>query len=96
MPQVDMTDYSDVAFVKELRDLAHAHYDLDVRVELSDLADRLKLLVDHFTAVPSQKNLTYLVSMWSHAKVFYDSVVLNGGNSPKGGHGEVEPLLKAA
>lgn len=90
MPKIDMTEYSDVAFVKELRELAGNHYDLDIKVELNSLADNLSMLIKHFTAIPSQRNLMYLNGNWAHAKVLYDSIVLNGNNGPRGGSGEVQ------
>ena len=83
-------------FMKELRELAMSHHSLDVRDNLKQLADSVDYTFQMFEAVPSIENLTRLNGHWAHAKVYYDSIVLNGPQSPQGGAMPVEEERKAA
>jgi len=84
------------AFMKELRELAMAHHADDVRKNLRQLAESVDYTFKMFEAVPSIENLRRLNGHWAHAKAYYDTIVLNGGNDPQGGALPVEQERKAA
>ena len=72
-------------FIRQLRELAMAVARPDVRDNLRQLADSVDYTFKMFEAHPSLENLTRLNGHWAHAKAYYDSVVVTGGDDTAGG-----------
>lgn len=72
------------AFVKELREGARIHHDLDTRIRLKYWADEVDTSTRIFTESPTNDNLKDLVGVWTRAKIYFDSLTFNGSPDGRG------------
>lgn len=83
-------------FVKELREGARIHSDIDTRMRLKEWALQVDESFETFKKMPSLQNLQLMIGDWTRAKLYYDSLTFNGPPTGQGGAIRLTELQKAA
>lgn len=74
-----LNDFSKT-FIFHLRTAARLHFDQNIKVELSHLADAVSQATREFCFTQDEPHLRQLNGVWAHARRFYNSVTFNGSD----------------